>query len=100
MKVTDLAQEQVGAQNESLLDAGPLCEWVYDYGAKHQLVNKNLKQLKPYANLKRRQTALGEITDFIKDKLITYLTENAENIFVPKRILTSNDWLATQKETD
>ena len=56
--------------------------------------------MKPYANLKRRQAALGDVTDFIKDKLLTYLTENAERIFIPKRIMTSNDWLATQRETD
>ena len=63
-------------------------------------MNKNLNRLKPYANLKRRQAALGEVTDFIKDKLITWMTENAETIFIPKRIITSNDWLATQKEND
>ena len=56
--------------------------------------------MKPYANSKRRQAALGDVTDFIKDKLLTYLTENAERIFIPKRIMTSNDWLATQRETD
>ena len=32
--------------------------------------------------------------------MITYMTENAEAIFEPKRILTNGDWLKSYREPD
>ena len=32
--------------------------------------------------------------------MVTYMTKHAEEIFEPKRILTSGDWLKTQREPD
>ena len=54
----------------------------------------------PLTNSKKRREAIGKITDFIDDDLITYLTKYAENIFEPKRILNNTDWLKSNKEGD
>ena len=51
-------------------------------------------------DLKRRKEAVGKVRDFPRDHLITYLTENAEAIFEPKRILTNGDWLKSYREPD
>ena len=59
-----------------------------------------MKKKATIVDLKRRKEAMGKTTDFRTDKLITYMTENAEAIFEPKRILHSSDWLKSFKEPD
>jgi hypothetical protein len=45
-----------------------------------------------------RLVAVGPDSAFPKDKLLNFLTANAETLFEPKRILDSGDWLLRQKE--
>ena len=49
---------------------------------------------------KVRKEAIGKLTDYPHDHMITYLAKNAEIIFEPKRVLTANDWLHTYKEPE
>ena len=46
-------------------------------------------------NAASRKKAVGTVLDFPADKMVTYMTKHAEDIFEPKRILTSSDWLKT-----
>ena len=48
----------------------------------------------------QRKKAVGAVNDFPQDKVITYMTKNAEEIFEPKRILSDGDWLKTYREPD
>jgi hypothetical protein len=40
-----------------------------------------------------RLVAVGSDKDFPKDKLLNFLTANAEQLFEPKKILDYGDWL-------
>jgi len=51
-------------------------------------------------NKKSRTKAVGSAQDFADDAMATYLTKHAEQIFEPKRVLSSNDWLARYREPD
>ena len=44
--------------------------------------------------------AVGTEADFPRDRVVTYMTKYAEEIFEPKRILTNGDWLKTTREPD
>ena len=44
--------------------------------------------------------AVGTERDFPRDRVVTYMTKFAEEIFEPKRILTNGDWLKTTREPD
>lgn len=54
----------------------------------------------PVMKKEQRVKACGTIRDFPDDPMVTYMTKYAEQIFEPKRILTSGDWLKTQHEPD
>ena len=43
---------------------------------------------------------MGTVQDFPHDAMVTYMTKHTEDIFEPKRILHSGDWLKTQREPD
>ena len=43
---------------------------------------------------------MGSERDFVDDRVCTYMTKYAEEIFEPKRILTDGDWLKTYREPD
>lgn len=47
----------------------------------------------PVMKKESRLKAVGTVRDFPDDPMITYMTKHAEQIFEPKRILTSGDWL-------
>lgn len=49
---------------------------------------------------KQRQLAVGSEADFPDDLVATYMAKHAEEIFEPKRILTSGDWLKSYREPD
>ena len=54
----------------------------------------------PMMKKDQRLKAVGTIRDFPDDPMVTYLTKYVEEIFEPKRILSSGDWLKTQHEPD
>ena len=56
------------------------------------------KAIKPFKDTKYRVEAAGSPEDFKDDSLISYLTQNAEEIYNPKCIISRHDWLACQKE--
>ena len=56
--------------------------------------------IQPVMTKAQRQKAVGTVQDFPNDAMVTYMTKNAEEIFEPKRILSSGDWLKTQREPD
>ena len=47
-----------------------------------------------------RIKAVGTIDDFPQDAMTMYMTKYAEEIFEPKRILDSGDWLKSYREPD
>ena len=46
----------------------------------------------------KRIWAIGPINAFSHDLVTTYMSKYAEEIFEPKRILSSGDWLNDHKE--
>ena len=58
------------------------------------------RAIAPVMKKEQRLKACGTIRDFLDDPMVTYMTKYAEEIFEPKRILTSGDWLKTQHEPD
>ena len=56
--------------------------------------------IKPVANKEQRLKAVGTENDFPEDAMSIYMTKYSEQIFEPKRILDSGDWLATYREPD
>ena len=75
-------------------------KWNFDGQVRHRINNETLKGVATVVDRAKRKEAAGKTTDFRTDKLITYLTENAEAIFEPKRILHDRDWLKSFKEPD
>ena len=49
---------------------------------------------------KMRSKAVGTTGDFPEDVMAIYLTQFAEEIFEPKRVLTDSDWLKKNREPD
>ena len=47
----------------------------------------------PVMNKEARKLAIGSVRDFPSDRMITYMSKHAEDIFEPKRVLTDGDWL-------
>ena len=43
---------------------------------------------------------MGTEADFPEDAMVTYMTRHAEQIFEPKRVLESGDWLKRYNEPD
>ena len=43
---------------------------------------------------------MGTEADFPDDRVVTYMSKYAEEIFEPKRVLTNGDWLKTTREPD
>ena len=74
--------------------------WYFDGQVRHRLHSQFLRNKPTVVDLNRRKEAVGKVRDFPNDRLITYLTENAEAIFEPKRILTNGDWLKSYREPD
>jgi archaemetzincin len=63
--------------------------------------NERRKQLQVgdiYSLKEDRLAALGTSSDFPQDKLISYMAENAETLFEPKKIKDEGDWLLFHKE--
>ena len=54
----------------------------------------------PVVSEKKRLTAIGNVNEFRSDKVCTYMSKYAEQIFEPKRILDNGDWLVTNREPD
>ena len=48
----------------------------------------------------QRIQAIGKIDEFCNDRMTTYMSKHAEEIFEPKRILDDSDWLVTHREPD
>ena len=80
------SQEKRGGKKEK----PALVQWEFleDGMIRHRIQDKNLRGKKTVVDLKRRQDAIGAEGDFKNDRLLTFLCENAEKIFEPKRILT------------
>ena len=74
--------------------------WNFDGQVRHRIWDEEIRAGKTIVDLKRRREAVGKVTDFQQDHVITYLTEHAEEIFEPKRILTGGDWLKSYREPD
>ena len=51
-----------------------------------------------YSMKQDRLVAVGDSKDFSSDKLLNYMTSNAETLFKPKKILADGDWLLSYKE--
>ena len=47
-----------------------------------------------------RSAAIGDINEFPHDAMVTYMSRYAEHIFEPKRILSDEDWLKSNREPD
>ena len=56
--------------------------------------------IQPVMTKAQRQKAVGTVQDFPNDAMVTYMTKYSEEIFEPKRILSSGDWLKSQREPD
>ena len=56
--------------------------------------------INPVASKAMRCKAVGLESDFVHDKMATYMTKYAEEIFEPKRILADGDWLREFREPD
>lgn len=56
--------------------------------------------IKPVMTKQQRALAVGSERDFVDDRVATYMTKYAEDIFEPKRILTDGDWLKSYREPD
>ena len=54
----------------------------------------------PVMSKQARKLAVGDVNDFPEDAVVTYMAKHAEQIFEPKRILTSGDWLKSYREPD
>ena len=54
----------------------------------------------PVVSEKQRLTAIGNVNEFRTDRVCTYMSKYAEQIFEPKRILTDGDWLKSYREPD
>ena len=74
--------------------------WNFDGQVRHRIYDPELRKKATVVDRAKRKEAAGRTTDFRDDKLITYLTENAEEIFEPKRILSGGDWLKSFREPD
>lgn len=59
----------------------------------------NAKITKTVVSLEDRQKAVGSIDDFPNDAMTMFLSQNAEQIFEPKKITYCGDWLASQSES-
>ena len=58
------------------------------------------KDIKTVMTKEARELAVGTEADFPHDAMTTYMTRHAEQIFEPKRILDSGDWLKSYREPD
>ena len=67
---------------------------------EHAMKRWEHQGIKPVANKEQRLKAVGTANDFPDDAMSIYMTKYAEQIFEPKRILDSGDWLATYREPD
>ena len=56
--------------------------------------------IKPVQTKDQRIRAIGPKTDFARDRVCTYMTQYAEEIFEPKRVLSEHDWLRRYREPD
>ena len=61
------------------------------------VVHKNIKTV---VSKEMRVKAVGTKEDFPEDAMAKYMTAHAEEIFEPKRILDSGDWLKAYREPD
>ena len=58
------------------------------------------KHIKTVMTKQQRIQAIGKIDEFCNDRMTTYMSKHAEEIFEPKRILDDSDWLVTHREPD
>ena len=65
--------------------------------ATRMLENKDIKTV---MTKEARLKAVGTEADFPQDAMSIYMTRYAEQIFEPKRVLDSGDWLKSYKEPD
>ena len=56
--------------------------------------------IKTVMTKEQRLRAIGPKSDFPRDRVCTYMTQYAEEIFEPKRILSDSDWLKRYREGD
>ena len=68
--------------------------------AKHARAMARHAVIQPVMTKAQRLKAVGTVQDFPNDAMVTYMTKHTEEIFEPKRILSSGDWLKTQREPD
>ena len=67
---------------------------------KKRMVENAKLGIDPVMKENQRQAAIGSQNDFCDDIVTTYMTRYAEEIFEPKRVLQSTEWLAMQREPD
>lgn len=58
------------------------------------------EDIEPVSSKKKRLTAIGDSLEFPDDPMMIYMSRHAEEIFEPKRILDSGDWLVSYREPD
>ena len=59
---------------------------------------KRNEDIEAFTPEEKRIKAVGKDTDFPYDKMCIYMTQQAETLFEPKKIIGPSDWLVSQRE--
>ena len=98
-KMAVQAGEDEARAEEEKADVGPVVVGKA-LSEKHARAMARHAVIQPVMTKAQRLKAVGTVQDFPNDAMVTYMTKYSEEIFEPKRILSSGDWLKSQREPD